>query len=89
MYLCIVNKINIMIRNFDFDSYRRWFNKHFSLSYNGKFCGLLRLREKGVFELFVHKLASLLRRFENKRHCSLGDIITMKVKGTAVKLYLR
>lgn len=71
----------------DFDTYRRWFNKFFSLSYNGKFVGLLRLVERGIFDLFVYKLTKLLR--DDKHRRPLGDIICMRIRGVNIKLYSR
>lgn len=69
-----------------FDVYRRWFNRNFSLSFNGKFVGLLRLGDK--LELFIHRLGKYLNRPLNP-WTKTPDIITIKLSGDVVKLYNR
>lgn len=71
----------------EYYAYRRWFNQMFSLSFNGKFCGLGRLVDFGLFDLFKHKLNKLLNRSRLSR--PLGDIIVMRIHGYTVKLYNR
>ena len=68
-----------------FDAFRKWFNKNFSLSYCGKFCGLRRLGDK--LNLFVHKLEKVLSR--SKCQAPLGDVISMSINGCKIKLYFR
>lgn len=72
-------------KNMSFDAFRKWFNANFSLSYKGKFCGLLRLGEH--LDLFVHKLFKCLVRSKYQR--PLGDIIAFRIGGNNVKLYFR
>lgn len=66
-----------------FDSYRRWFNRMFKLSFGGKFCGLLRLGKR--LPLFINRLARILNRSRMSR--PLGDVIEFKLNGVQVKLY--
>ena len=67
----------------DFDLFRRWFNKMFSLSLNGKFVGLGRLKS---WSHFAYKLYKLLNGYYRK---PLSDIICFRVNGQTIKLYNR
>lgn len=68
-----------------FDVYRRWFNQLFSLSFDGKFIGLLRLGD--LLEQFINKLGKMLNRGSHTK--PLGDIIVFHLRGHVVKLYNR
>lgn len=67
----------------NFDAFRLWFNRMFSLSLNGKFAGLLRLKD---WKHFAYKLYKLLNGYYRK---PLADVITFRVNGDVVKLYNR
>lgn len=72
----------------DFFVYRKWFNRRFSLSFGGKFFGLGRLLELGIFELFVYKLHKMLerpKRFGRWRN----SVLLLTIKGVSIKLYPR
>lgn len=66
-----------------FESYRKWFNKFFKLSFKGKFCGLLRLGS--LLPTFINRLGRMLHRSRVAR--PLGEVITFKLHGNVVKLY--
>lgn len=67
----------------DFYEFRKWFNARFSLSLNGKFQGLLRLKD---WQRFAYRLYKLL----NGRYFKpTSDIICIKVSGQLIKLYNR
>ena len=67
----------------DFFAFRKWFNSMFSLSLNGKFCGLLRLRD---WKRFAYRLYKLLNGYFRK---PTPDIICMRLSGQVIKLYNR
>lgn len=69
-----------------FDSYRKWFNQMFSLSFDGKFCGLLRLGD--MLDSFINKLGKILNPV-SCRTAPLGDVIVLRLRGHVVKLYSR
>lgn len=70
----------------DFLSFRKWFNKMFSLSLDGKFKGLSTLALVVNFEQFAYKLYKIL----SGRYCKLyGDVLTLRVSGHTIKLYNR
>lgn len=75
--------------SYNFDSYRKWFNQLFKLSFDGKFKGLSFIRNLShkMMDLFVHKLSKLLRHNDNKMQKSLGDVVTFRLSGHIVKLY--
>lgn len=64
---------------------RKWINDNFSIERNGKFCGMMSLKNP---ELFVHKLNKLMFR-RNERMKPLKDVIVMHVSGERIKLYSR
>ena len=67
----------------DFIAFRKWFNKIFSLSLNGKFSGLLRLKD---WKRFAYRLYKEL----NGYYCRpSSDVIVMRVSGQLIKLYNR
>ena len=66
----------------NFDAFRTWFNKMFSLSLNGKFCGLLRLKN---WKHFAYKFYKYL----SGRYRHVCEIITFTSCGQHVKLYNR
>lgn len=67
----------------DFAAFRRWFNRFFSLSLNGKFVGLLRLKDWKRFAYRLYKeLSGRYRR-------PSSDVIVMHVSGQIIKLYNR
>lgn len=67
----------------DFIAFRKWFNKMFSLSLNGKFCGLLRLKD---WKRFAYRLYKELNGYYRRPS---RDVIVMKVSGDIIKLYNR
>lgn len=67
----------------DFIAFRKWFNRQFSLSLNGKFCGLGRLKN---WQLFAYRLyKELTGRFRRP----VSDVIVMRISGQTIKLYNR
>lgn len=67
----------------NFDSFRTWFNKIFSLSLNGKFVGLLRLKN---WQLFAYRLYKILNGYYKK---PASDVIVITLKNEKIKLYNR
>lgn len=70
----------------DFVAFRRWFNRMFSLSLNGKFKGLSTLAKVINFDLFAYRLYKLLSGRYRK---PVSDVIVMHVSGNTIKLYNR
>ena len=67
----------------DFIAFRKCFNKMFSLSLNGKFSVLLRLKD---WKRFAYRLYKEL----NGYYCRpSSDVIVMRVSGQLIKLYNR
>ena len=69
------------------DDFKTWFNSNFSLSLNGKWSGLDRVKN---LPLFLHKLNKVMMsssRYGSQRR--KADIITMRVSGQICKLYYR
>lgn len=67
----------------DFIAFRKWFNKMFSLSLNGKFSGLLRLKD---WKRFAYRLYKELNGYYRRPS---SDVIVMRVSGQLIKLYNR
>lgn len=67
----------------DFYAFRRWFNKMFSLSLNGKFAGLGRLKD---WKRFAYRLYKILSGRYYKRY---SDILVIRMSGDTIKLYNR
>lgn len=67
----------------DFDAFRRWFNRMFSLSINGKFKGLGRLKD---WKRFAYRLYKELNVYYRRPS---SDVIVMCVSGQTIKLYNR
>lgn len=67
----------------DFDAFRRWFNRMFSLSLNGKFKGLGRLKD---WKRFAYRLYKELNGYYRRPSF---DVIVMRVSGQTIKLYNR
>lgn len=67
----------------NFEAFRRWFNKMFSLSLNGKFKGLGRLKD---WKRFAYRLYKELNGYYRRPS---SDIIVMRVSGQTIKLYYR
>ena len=67
----------------NFDKFRTWFNRMFSLSLNGKFVGLLRLKN---WKRFAYRLFKELNGYYRRPS---SDIITMCISGQTIKLYNR
>ena len=67
----------------DFIAFRKWFNKMFSLSLNGKFFGLLRLKD---WKRFAYRLYKELNGYYRRPS---SDVIVMRVSGQLIKLYNR
>lgn len=78
----------------NFDAYRKWFNKNFSFSLDGKFKGLstaLLLFGEHFIMLLAHKIYKLIRARGRYKHNRIFDCdkTTMRVSGHNVSLYLR
>lgn len=67
----------------DFDAFRKWFNQMFSLSLNGKFVGLLRLKD---WKRFAYRLFKELNGYYRRPS---SDVIVMHLSGQTIKLYNR
>lgn len=67
----------------DFNAFRLWFNRMFSLSLNGKFVGLLRLKD---WKHFAYRLFKELNGYYRRPS---HDVISMRISGQAIKLYNR
>ena len=67
----------------NFNDFRKWFNSRFSLSLNGKFAGLLRLRD---WKRFAYRLFKELNGYYRRPS---ADVICMKISGQTIKLYNR
>lgn len=67
----------------DFDAFRRWFNRMFSLSLNGKFKGLGRLKD---WKRFAYRLYKELNGYYRRPS---SDVIVMRISGQTIKLYNR
>lgn len=67
----------------NYDAFRRWFNSMFSLSLNGKFKGLGRLKD---WKRFAYRLYKELNGYYRRPS---ADVITFKVSGQTIKLYNR
>lgn len=83
-----LQKISIMAK--DFYQFRKWFNKRFSLSFNGKFKSVtfLAIESKHLYELFLHKLTRLFSKSFNGRYQpASSDVIVLRVCGNTIKLY--
>ena len=77
--LCIMKKE--LLTNFDL--FRKWFNKTFSLSLNGKFVGLSRLSN---WQLFAYRLYKILNGYYRK---PFSDVISINLRNESIKLYNR
>lgn len=92
-YLCIANlKLLIMYNKMIFDDFRKWFNKNFTLSLNGKFKGistLLRLFGEKYFQHFIFKMNKALLGRHGRYLREVGDVLAFVVKGCKIKLYFR
>ena len=63
----------------DFDSFRKWFNRFFSLSLNGKFVGLARLQEHRIsWQRFQYKLYKVLNGYYRRKY---DDILVFHFHG--------
>ena len=67
----------------DFNAFRKWFNRMFSLSLNGKFKGLLCLKN---WKLFAYRL---FKELNGRYRRPSSDVIVMRVSGQLIKLYNR
>lgn len=67
----------------DFDAFRVWFNRRFSLSVNGKFKGLLFLKN---WKLFAYRLYKELNGYYRRPS---SDVMCFRVSGQTIKLYDR
>lgn len=70
----------------DFDSFRKWFNRMFSLSLDGKFKGLSTLSLCIDWKRFAYRLYKLMNGYYRK---PADDIICIRLSGHVVKLYNR
>lgn len=70
----------------DFNSYRIWFNKMFSLSLDGKFKGLSTLAKVLDVERFAYRLYKILNGYYRK---NADEIICIRLSGHVIKLYNR
>lgn len=67
----------------NYDAFRLWFNRMFSLSLNGKFCGIGRLHD---WKRFAYRLYKLLNGYYRK---PVSDVIVIRMSGQIIKLYNR
>lgn len=67
----------------DYPAFRAWFNKIFSLSLNGKFVGLGRLKN---WSLFAYRLYKILNGYYRK---PASEIICITLYSERIKLYKR
>lgn len=70
----------------DFNAYRKWFNKMFSLSLDGKFKGLSTLAKVLDVERFAYRLYKILNGYYRK---NVDEIICIRLSGHVIKLYNR
>lgn len=80
-----------MSKTYEFNSFRRWFNQQFSLSFDGKFKGLstlLRLYGARFVEHLHYRLFKLLYR-RSSHSCPVSDVICISLAGHIIKLYNR
>lgn len=69
-----------------FNEYRRWFNKMFSLSLDGKFKGSSTL----VLVVDVERFAYRLYKILNGYYCKpSSDVICIKLSGHVIKFFNR
>ena len=78
----IINVMNKDLLN-DFNAFRLWFNRMFSLSLNGKFKGLCSLKD---WKRFAYRLYKELNGYFLRPS---SDVICMRVSGQTIKLYNR
>ena len=67
----------------NFNDFRKWFNKLFSLSLNGKFVGLGRLKN---WKLFAYRLYKILNGYYRK---PFSGVIKITFSYETIKLYNR
>ena len=67
----------------DFNAFRLWFNRMFSLFLNGKFKGLGNLKD---WKRFAYRLYKELNGYYSRPS---SDVICMRVSGQIIKLYNR
>ena len=70
----------------DFESFRKWFNRTFSLSLDGKFKGLCSLSLLVDFDRFAYRLYKLLNGYYRR---PVSDVLSMRLSGHTIKLYSR
>ena len=70
----------------NYDELRRWFNKNFSLSLDGKFKGLSTAASVLNLDNLLYKLYKVLSGRYRK---PVGDVLVFRVSGHSVKLYAR
>ena len=78
----------------NFDSYRRWFNGLFSLSFDGKFKGLSTLLSVygcRFVELLSYKLYKSMNPRTSHSHTMalFADVLCFHIQGHTIKLYSR
>ena len=70
----------------DFNAFRKWFNRMFSLSLDGKFKGLCSLALVMDFDRFAYRLYKILNGYYRKPS---ADVIVIRLSGHVVKLFNR
>lgn len=70
----------------EFTSYRKWFNKNFSLSFDGKFKGLSTIALLIDVERLAYRLFKILSGRYRK---PVSDVICIRLSGHVIKLYAR
>ena len=70
----------------DFIAFRKWFNRMFSLSFDGKFKGLCTLSMFVDFYRFAYRLYKILNGYYLK---PVSDVICIRLSGHVIKLYNR
>lgn len=82
---CLINIKNCM-KYTNFNDYRCWFNRMFSLSLDGKFKGLSTLAKVVDVERFAYRLYKILNGYYRKPS---SDVICIRLSGHVIKLYNR
>ena len=67
----------------NYDAFRLWFNRMFSLSVNGKLCALGRLHD---WKRFAYRLYKLLNGYYRR---PISNVIVLRISGQSIKLFRR
>lgn len=70
----------------NFDELRKWFNKNFALSLNGKFKGLATAAKVINLDMLIYRLMKWL---DGRYRKPLSNVLVFHLQGSTVKLYMR